>query len=385
MTDTVNISTLDAAHDIAVSTWDKLANPAHLPFDPFLTHSFFHALEESGSVCPNTGWRPMHLIAKNDSGKTKAIMPLYLKGHSRGEYVFDQGWAQGYEMAGGHYYPKLISCVPFTPVTGRRIFTKGKEQSLITKHMINAVKDHCIQKGLSSFHCNFIDPALASHLQEQDCLLRQDTQFHWQDKDYETFDGFLASLQSRKRKALKKERRAALEQGLKIKWIEGDDITPAHWDAFYNFYQDTGARKWGTPYLTRMFFDMIGQTLKSHIVLIFAYQDDIPVAGALNMKGSDALYGRYWGTKGHYPFLHFEVCYYQAIDYALANGLSRVEAGAQGEHKLLRGYAPSRTLSAHYIANPNFKRAVAGFLENEGHHVDMRNDILNTLLPFKKQ
>ncbi len=385
MSDTVNISSLATVRDIPVSTWDELANPAHLPFDPFLTHSFFHCLEESASVCPQTGWRPMHLVAKNSDDKILAILPLYLKGHSRGEYVFDHGWAQGYEMAGGHYYPKLISCVPFTPVTGRRIFASGPEQDQITKHLISAALDHVNKNDLSSFHCNFIEASLASHLQEQGFLLRQDTQFHWQDNGYETFDGFLASLQSRKRKALKKERRAALETGLTVKWIEGDEITTQHWDAFYQFYQDTGTRKWGTPYLTRTFFEMIGQTLKDHIVLIFAYQGDTAVAGALNMKGSDALYGRYWGTSGHYPFLHFEICYYQAIDYALAHGLSRVEAGAQGEHKLLRGYAPSPTLSAHYIAHPGFKRAVAGFLEDEGAHVDKRNDILNTLLPFKKQ
>ncbi len=380
----LTIYSVDKTQDIPASIWDQLANPDAASFSPFLTHAFFNALEESGSACQATGWQPLHLVAKDEQGEICGILPLYLKSHSQGEYVFDHGWAQGFEVAGGRYYPKMLSAIPFTPVTSRKLFTAPNDQEHITKQLIEAAVKQVELKGLSSLHCNFIDPALAPLLETQGFLLRRDTQFHWQDQNYQDFEGFLNCLQSRKRKALRKERKAALKDGLEVKWIEGDEIKGEHWDAFYAFYMDTGTRKWGTPYLTRDFFDQIDATLKQHVVFIFAYQDDTPIAGALNFKGGTTLYGRYWGALQYHPFLHFEICYYQAIDYALAHGLTRVEAGAQGEHKLLRGYTPCETYSAHYISHPGFKRAVNQFLEEEGSYVKLRNNVLHDHLPFKK-
>ena len=380
----LTIYSVDKTQDIPALTWDRLANPDEASFSPFLTHAFFHALEESGSACQATGWHPFHLVAEDEEGNICGILPLYLKSHSQGEYVFDHGWAQGLEMAGGRYYPKMLSAIPFTPVTSRRVFAAKPDQQQITKQLIETAVKQVELRGLSSLHCNFIEQPLAPLLEPLGFLLRRDTQFHWQDQNYKDFEGFLACLQSRKRKALRKERKAALKDGLEVKWIEGDEIKAKHWDAFFSFYMDTGARKWGTPYLTRTFFDMIDATLKQHVVFIFAYQDGVPIAGALNFKGGSTLYGRYWGALQHHPFLHFEICYYQAIDYALAHGLTRVEAGAQGEHKLLRGYAPCETYSAHYISHPGLKRAVAQFLEEEGSYVNLRNDVLHDHLPFKK-
>ena len=373
------------AKDIPAEVWNALANPVDLPFDPFLTHEFFVALEESGSAVAETGWGPMHLVAESQDGSIAGILPLYLKGHSQGEYVFDHGWAQGYELAGGRYYPKLLSAVPFTPVTGRRVLTTQPNPAEVTRCLMEAALAHVQSQGLSSFHVNFIEPSLASSLEELGFLLRSDTQFHWVNDGYENFDAFLASLQSRKRKALKKERRQAVANGLQIEWVEGAAIQSEHWQDFYKFYLDTGDRKWGTPYLTEVFFDQIGPSLAAHIVFVFALKDGQRIAGALNFKGSDTLYGRYWGALEYHPFLHFEICYYQAIEYALTHGLSRVEAGAQGEHKLLRGYAPTRTLSAHFIAHEKFRTAVKGFLLEESLHVSLRDEALEGHLPYRKQ
>ncbi len=373
------------AKDIKAEVWNGLANPDGERFDPFLTHEFFVALEDSGSAVAETGWGPMHLIAERPDGGIAGLMPLYLKGHSQGEYVFDHGWAQGYELAGGRYYPKLLSAVPFTPVTGRRVFAAPEHQAEVTRCLLDAALEHVRARGLSSLHVNFIEPSLAAPLEEMGFLLRSDTQFHWENEGYTDFDAFLCSLQSRKRKALKKERRQALSTGLEIEWVEGAAIGPEHWHDFYQFYLDTGDRKWGTPYLTEDFFERIGHSLAAHIVFIFALKEGQRIAGALNLKGSDTLYGRYWGALEYHPFLHFEVCYYQAIDYALARGLRRVEAGAQGEHKLLRGYAPTRTLSAHFIAHEKFRTAVKEFLLEEALHVSLRNEALTGLLPYRKQ
>lgn len=383
MQDQFTIESVSSITLIPSDDWNRLANPAGASFDPFLCYDFFLALEESGSAIPETGWGPAHLIVSNEALEICGIMPLYLKGHSQGEYVFDHSWAEGFEMIGGSYYPKLLSAVPFTPVTGRRIFTAKKNSLAVQSLLIEAALTLVQQRQLSSFHINFIEPELALKLGEKDFLIRKNTQFHWVDQDYGDFDGFLASLQSRKRKVLKKERRTALEAGMEIKWIEGDDIRSDHWDDFYEFYIDTGAKKWGTPYLTRTFFDMISETLSEHIVLMFAYNEGRAIAGTLNLKGSDTLYGRYWGAREYHPCLHFELCYYQAIDYALARGLKRVEAGAQGEHKLLRGYAPTSTYSAHYIDHPRFKAAVADFLHSEDQSVTIRSEIMNEHLPYK--
>ena len=390
MTAAFSVRSVSSAKAIDPKVWNGLANPDGARFDPFLTHDFFVALEDSGSAVPEAGWGAMHLVAEDQAGAVVGLMPLYLKGHSQGEYVFDHGWAQGYDMAGGRYYPKLLCGVPFTPVSGRRLWAEGPRPLEISRCLLSGAIDLVKQRGLSSLHINFIDPALAAPLrgaglEELGFLLRTGTQFHWQDQGYETFDGFLASLQSRKRKALKKERRQALANDLQIEWVEGDAITPAHWHDFYQFYLDTSDRKWGTPYLTKDFFSQIGTQLADQLVFVFARSGEQRVAGALNFKGSDTLYGRYWGALEHHPFLHFEVCYYQAIDYALANGLSRVEAGAQGEHKLLRGYAPCQTLSAHYIADESFRLAVKDFLEEETRHMALHGEALRGHLPFKKQ
>jgi len=383
MTGPIEIRTVGSIDEICKDDWDGLANPSNLPYDPFLSFDFFAALEHSGSVRPETGWGPFHLIATEGNGETVGIMPLYLKGHSRGEYVFDHGWARGFEMAGGQYYPKLLSAVPFTPVTGRRLFAVGENSQQIKTQLIKyAVKQGELQH-LSSLHINFIEPELVPLFEDEQFLIRSDTQFHWENQNFESFDDFLASLQSRKRKAIKKERRVALINDLDVEWVTGDELQSKHWDAFYQFYTDTFDRKWGTPYLTRSFFDLISETLSDAIVLIFAKRGEDYIAAALNFKGSDTLYGRYWGAKEHHDFLHFELCYYQAIDYALTKGLNRVEAGAQGEHKLLRGYCPQKTHSAHFILHGGLRTAVKDFLIDEERFVEMRTDALKQHLPFK--
>lgn len=383
MTGPLEIRNVRSIDEISKEDWDGLANPTNLPYDPFLSYDFFAALEDSGSVAPETGWGPYHLIAIDENNELVGIMPLYLKGHSRGEYVFDHGWARGFEMAGGQYYPKLLCAIPFTPVTGRRLFSLGEHALHIKTQLLRYAAKQGQLQGLSSLHINFIETELSPVLEDQNFLIRSDTQFHWENQDYKSFDDFLGSLQSRKRKAIKKERRQALINDLAVEWVTGDDLRTKHWDAFYQFYVDTFDRKWGTPYLTRSFFDQIHETLSKHIVLIFAKRDDDYIAAALNFIGEDTLYGRYWGAKEHHDFLHFELCYYQAIDYALANHLSRVEAGAQGEHKLLRGYSPQKTFSAHYILHEGLRAAVKDFLIDEERFVDMRTDALKHHLPFK--
>jgi predicted N-acyltransferase len=348
--------------------------------NPFVSHAFLSALEDSGSVGEGTGWQPSPLVVTGADGRLAAALPAYVKTHSQGEYVFDHSWADAWHRAGGRYYPKLQIAAPFTPATGPRILTADPVLALA---LLRAAEQVCEQSGLSSAHATFIDPPQLPMFEAAGWLLRSDIQFHWTNRGYASFDDFLAVLSSRKRKDLRKER-AAAQDGVEIRALSGADIRPEHWDAFWHFYQDTGARKWGQPYLTREAFTLIGERMGDQVLLILAFAGGRPIAGALNFIGSDALYGRYWGAVVDKPFLHFELCYYQAIDAAIARGLSRVEAGAQGGHKLARGYEPVQTWSAHHIVHPGFREAIADFLgrEREGIAADQLH--LGERTPFKK-
>ncbi|HWH18248.1 MAG TPA: GNAT family N-acetyltransferase [Allosphingosinicella sp.] len=341
----------------AAEDWDRCAGAGN----PFLSHAFLAALEESGSVGARTGWQPLPIAIDGPDGRPAAVMPAYAKSHSQGEYVFDHGWADAYERAGGRYYPKLQIAVPFTPVPGPRLLTK---EPRLAPALIAAAETVVRDHRLSSAHATFVEEAELPLFERAGWLIRADRQFHWFNEGYGSFDDFLASLSSRKRKAIRRERASAL-QGLEIEHVTGAALTENHWDAFWRFYQDTGSRKWGRPYLTRSFFSMLGNRLGERVLLILAKRDGVPIAGALNLIGEEALYGRYWGCVEEVPFLHFELSYYQAIDYAIRHGLSRVEAGAQGEHKLSRGYRPVPTWSAHYLADPRLRDAVADYLAAE--------------------
>ncbi|HVQ08243.1 MAG TPA: GNAT family N-acetyltransferase [Allosphingosinicella sp.] len=362
--------------DFAAGDWDACAGDA----DPFLSHAFLSTLEESGSAVAKTGWRPLPIAIEGPDGRPAALMPAYLKSHSLGEYVFDHGWADAFERAGGRYYPKLQIAVPFTPVPGRRLLARDPA---LAPALILAAERVVEANRLSSAHATFILPAEAALFERAGWLIRADSQFHWLNRGYSDFEDFLATLSSRKRKAIRKERAAAV-QGLEIVHLSGDAIKEAHWDAFWAFYQDTGARKWGHPYLTRAFFSLLGERMADALLLILAQRDGRPIAGALNVIGAEALYGRYWGALEEVPFLHFELCYYQAIDAAIARGLQRAEAGAQGAHKLARGYQPVPTFSAHFIRDPGFRRAVEDFLEREREAVAHEIHALDEMTPFKK-
>ena len=381
MTDTAEL--LDNMAAIPAQDWDALACPeaaSGRPIDPFTTHRFLAALEASGSTGDGTGWQARPLVLR-DQGRTLAAMPLYVKGHSQGEYIFDHGWAEAYARAGGRYYPKLQVAVPFTPATGRRFLGDPAHRTALMQAAIGVTQ----QNGLSSLHVTFCTKDEAQALTGvQGTLHRITQQFHWENHGYASFDDFLAQLSSRKRKMIRKERETARAHGLTIRALTGDQIEPAHWDAFWLFYQDTGNRKWGTPYLTRAFFDAVQATMRDDALLVLAFEGDRPVAGALNFIGRDTLYGRYWGCVADYPCLHFELCYYQAIDWAIAHGLSRVEAGAQGEHKLARGYLPSAVHSLHWIADPGFAKAVARYLDQERRAVGEEMEILTAYGPFRK-
>ncbi|MCV0384539.1 MAG: GNAT family N-acetyltransferase [Erythrobacter sp.] len=360
--------------------WDALAGG-----NPFVSHAFLTALEDSGSVGEGTGWQPVPLVisAQNEGGEggpLLAALPAYLKGHSQGEYVFDHSWADAYERAGGRYYPKLQIAAPFTPATGPRLLLSD---DALAAPLLGAAEQLCGQNGFSSAHATFLDPAQAPLFENAGWMMRSDVQYHWFNRDYVDFDAFLAELSSRKRKDLRKERRAAQEQ-VRIERLRGDEIRPEHWDAFWLFYQDTGARKWGSPYLTREAFDLFHERMGERLLLVMAFAGSEPVAGALNFIGPDALYGRYWGCLADIRFLHFELSYYQAIEAAIELGLSRVEAGAQGQHKLARGYEPVETLSAHWIADRGFRSAVADFLEREREGVALERNFLEERLPFRK-
>ncbi len=360
----------------AAADWDRCAGTAN----PFTSHAFLSILEESGSAVSRAGWQPVPVAIDGADGRPAAVMPAYVKSHSQGEYVFDHAWADAFERAGGDYYPKLQIAVPFTPVPGRRLLACDPA---LAPALIGAAQAIVDQHGLSSAHATFIDPAEVDLFERAGWLIRIDSQFHWHNDGYRSFDDFLASLSSRKRKAIRKERAAALE-GLEVRHVTGADLTEEVWDAFWAFYQDTGARKWGRPYLTRRFFSLLGERMADRVLLILACRGGRPLAGALNLVGEDTLYGRYWGTLTEAPHLHFELCYYQAIDAAIERGLARVEAGAQGSHKLSRGYRPVPTYSAHYIADPRLRAAVADYLEREREAVADEIEALDELTPFRK-
>lgn len=368
---------------IAAQHWDACAGRD----DPFLSHAFLSALEESGSVGPGTGWQaaPITLDGDAQEGAPLACLPAYLKMHSQGEYVFDHAWADAWQRAGGRYYPKLQIAVPFSPVPGRRLLARpDADEARCAAMLIGAAQAVVDQNGFSSAHATFIAREQVSLFETAGWLIREDSQFHWENRDYTDFEDFLAALSSARRKTLRKERAKARE-GLDILHLTGAALTEAHWDAFWAFYQDTGARKWGQPYLTRDFFSLLGERMAEQVLLVLALRDGRPIAGALNLIGANTLYGRYWGCLEDVPFLHFELCYYQAIDFAIAHGLSRVEAGAQGGHKLVRGYAPVATYSAHYIPDAGFRRAVAGFLAEERAAVAQDRAWLGERTPFRKE
>jgi len=365
------VSAIPAAH------WDACAGGDN----PFVSHAFLSALEESRSVSPRAGWQSLPIVIDGTDGAPAAIMPAYAKSHSQGEYVFDHGWADAWERAGGQYYPKLQIAVPFSPVPGPRLLLRDPT---LAPALIAAAEQVVAQHDLSSAHATFVAPDQIASFEAAGWLIRTDRQFHWHNDGYGSFDDFLGALASRKRKAIRKEREAA-RAGLTFLHLSGGDLRPAHWDAFWRFYQDTGARKWGRPYLTRAFFDLLGERLGDKVILMLALRDGAPIAGALNLVGSDTLYGRYWGATEEVLFLHFELCYYQAIDVAIARGLKRVEAGAQGEHKLARGYQPTPTWSAHYIPDPRFRRAVADYLEAERSAVAQDIAVLDEHGPFKHE
>lgn len=361
---------------IGQARWDRLAGDSN----PFISHGFLSAMEDSGSVGPGTGWQAAPLVIEGADGELLAAMPSYLKGHSQGEYVFDHGWADAWHRAGGDYYPKLQICSPFTPATGPRLLLADP---MFAAPLLQAAEQLVAANGWSSAHATFIVEEQHHLFEAAGWLRRQDIQFHWENRGYASFDEFLAQLSSRKRKDLRKER-AAANEGVEIRALSGTEIRPEHWDAFWLFYQDTGARKWGSPYLTRAAFDLIGERLGDKVLLLMAFLDGRAIAGALNLIGGDALYGRYWGCRVDKPFLHFELCYYRAIDEAIARGLKRVEAGAQGGHKLVRGYEPVATTSYHYIADPGFRKAVADFLASERRGVAMERLHLAQRTPFRK-
>jgi|TARA_R100000049_G_C1954814_1_gene107124 hypothetical protein len=362
---------------IDATEWDRLAGDDN----PFVSHAFLSAMEDSGSVGPGTGWQAAPITIADEGGAIHAALPAFLKSHSRGEYVFDQGWADAYERAGGRYYPKLQIAAPFTPATGPRLLF---EDEAFAAPLLNAAEQVCHEHGLSGAHATFLSPDQIPLFERAGWLIRSDLQFHWENEGFADFDSFLDTLASRKRKNLRKERAKAQEQ-VEIHHLTGDDLTEDVWDAFWEFYQDTGMRKWGTPYLTREAFTLLSERMGEKILLIFAYLDGQPVAGAMNVIGGTTLFGRYWGCVVDIPFLHFELCYYQAIDAAIARGLSRVEAGAQGGHKLARGYAPVQTRSAHYIADPGLRAAVAEFLERERLGIAAEQNFLEERTPFRKR
>jgi uncharacterized protein len=411
----LRISVAETIGAVAASEWDACANPQvsvsggntrcapdsagnrqHGPtntpmqnedrvYNPFISHAFLSALEQSNSVDPRTGWQPRHVVARTADGSLVAAAPCYLKSHSRGEYVFDHGWAEAYARAGGNYYPKLQVAVPFTPATGRRLLVREIPQSeSVARALAGGLVEICKICGASSVHVTFAPEAEFRLLGELGYLQRTDQQFHWENRGFGSFDDFLAALTARKRKTIRRERHDALANGITVHWLTGSDLTEEVWDVFFDFYMETGSRKWGRPYLTRQFYSLVGQAMRERIVLIMAKRAGRWIAGAINFLGSHSLFGRHWGAIEHHPFLHFELCYYQAIDYAIAHKLPRVEAGAQGEHKIARGYMPTMTYSAHHIADPALRRAIADYLKRERAYIAAAGTELATLTPFRK-
>jgi predicted N-acyltransferase len=401
----LRIRVVPALAEVDADAWNACANPGisssarassepcapsaditqDVSYNPFISHAFLHCLEASGSATARTGWQPQHLLAEAPDGSITGAVPCYLKSHSRGEYVFDRGWAEAYERAGGEYYPKLQVSVPFTPATGRRLLLRpAANAEQIRAGLTAGLIELCRSYQASSVHLTFLPEAEGRFLAENGFLHRTDQQFHWENDGYATFDAFLEALSARKRKTIRRERRDALTPGITVHWLTGSDLTEEVWDAFFRFYMETGSRKWGRPYLTREFYSLIGQHMPDDIVLMMAKRAGRWIAGAINFRGSDTLFGRHWGAIEHHPFLHFELCYYQAIQYAIEHKLKRVEAGAQGEHKLARGYMPVTTHSAHYLADPGLRRAVADYLVRERAYVEAAGQELAAAAPFRK-
>ena len=383
------IRVISSINEVEAATWDRLAQvraDGDAGYNPFVSHGFLSALEDSGSAVAETGWLGQHLVLEDDGGTALAALPCYLKNHSQGEYVFDHGWADAFYRAGGEYYPKLQCSVPFTPATGPRFLTgDAQNREALTLALLNGLEQLTGRLGASSAHITFMREAEWHLAREAGLLARTDRQFHWFNRGYASFDAFLEALSSRKRKNIRKERQTALSvDGIEIEQLSGNALSEAAWDAFFAFYMDTGSRKWGSPYLTRAFFSLVSERMADSILLVMAKREGRYIAGALNFIGGDFLYGRHWGCTENHPFLHFELCYYQAIDYAIAHGLGRVAAGAQGEHKLARGYEPVAVYSAHHIANPGLRRAVADYLERERAMVDHEIAALGDYTPFRK-
>jgi predicted N-acyltransferase len=387
------VTVVNAIGDVSAEAWDACANPRNEPqsadpeyaFNPFLSHGFLSALEASKSVGGHSGWHVQHLLVKDADGSLLGAAPCYLKSHSRGEYVFDGGWAEAYERAGGSYYPKLQVAVPFTPACGRRLLVRPGPHAAEVRNVLAAgLIELCRVERASGVHVTFATEPEFRFLGELGFLQRTDQQFHWENQGYASFDEFLGVLAARKRKTIRRERHEALANGVTVQWLTGSDLTEAVWDDFFAFYVETGSRKWGHPYLTRPFFSRVGEAMRERILVVMAKRAGRFVAGAINFIGSHALFGRHWGAIEHHPFLHFELCYYQAIDYAIAHKLQRVEAGAQGEHKIARGYMPTTTFSAHYIADPALRRAVADYLVRERAYVAAAGAELAAMGPYRK-
>jgi uncharacterized protein len=395
----ITLRVAGAITDIAAESWDACANPPAVPtngetgetivlsaeYNPFISHDFLSSLELSGSVRRRTGWQPMHLLAESSSGELLGVAPCYAKSHSQGEYVFDHGWADAYERAGGNYYPKLQVSVPFTPATGRRLLVRpGPQANAVHEALATGLAEVCRRSSASSVHVTFLPEPEWKLLGELGYLQRTHRQFHWENAGYVSFEEFLAALASRKRKTIRRERAEAVANGITIHWLTGSDLTESVWDAFFDFYMETGSRKWGRPYLTREFYSIVGEKMRDRILLVMAERTGRWIAGAINFIGSHTLFGRHWGCREHHPFLHFEVCYYQATDYAIAHKVARVEAGAQGQHKIARGYLPVTTYSAHYIVDPALRRAIADFLKHERRHVEAEIEEFAEFAPFRK-
>ena len=385
---TLQVKIAQGLKAVPASDWDACAVSAGSgdddPVNPFVSHAFLSSLEDSGCVGPKAGWSPVHVLVEDEAGALLGAAPCYLKSHSMGEYVFDHAWADAYTRAGGRYYPKLQVAVPFTPATGPRLLVpNGSQADHVRSYLIAGLRALRDQTGASSIHATFLQEADLEALTSEEFLRRDDQQFHWFNEGYKGFEDFLEALASRKRKAIRRERRDALANGISVEWLTGAEITEAHWDAFFAFYMDTGSRKWGRPYLNRRFFSLIGERMADQVLLVMAKRNGRYIAGAINFIGAKRLYGRNWGCIEDHPFLHFEVCYYQAIDFAIARGLERVEAGAQGEHKLARGYKPVITSSAHDIADPSLRQAIRAYLDQERLYVSEAADELSGATPFK--
>ena len=389
----ITLRVVNAIGEVPPEAWDACANPqppdgssaaSKYDYNPFISHDFLCSLELSGSVRNRAGWQPMHLVAE-DGSTIVGVVPCYAKSHSQGEYVFDHGWADAYERAGGDYYPKLQVAVPFTPAQGRRLLVRpGEHAEVVRNALANSLADICKRSNASSVHVTFLTEDEWRMLGSRNYLQRTHRQFHWTNEGYASFDAFLAALSSRKRKTIRREREGALSNGITVDWLTGSDLTESVWDTFFEFYMDTGSRKWGRPYLTRSFYSIVGEKMRDKILLVMAKRNGRYIAGAINFIGSDALFGRHWGCIEQHPFLHFEVCYYQAMQFAIEHKLSRVEAGAGGSHKVTRGYMPTTTYSAHYIADPRLRRAIDDFLTHERMHVQAEIEEYTEAAPFRK-